>query len=543
MTPERAGREVVAVRVCVLAQASPGTWVEHYVSAFRRACDTIVVGPAPEADALRSWGRDQAAHLVTPNDIPYDFEREDVDLLSLLPTGWTPDLVVGIAGIGGDPLYSRVAQLPCPTAFISTDTWQCLLDYREAVRYDLVFVAQREFIPHLRATGSRHVYWLPLACDPEVHHPVDRAPTHDIVFAGTTSAPVYRERRRLLEALRGRFSLFTQEAVFGEDLCEAFARGRLAFNHSAVQELNMRIFEALGMGCVLLTNAEAEHNGLFDLFEDGKHLIAYCSEADLIGKAEMYLADDAARCAVAAAGRTKVLAQHTYAHRVETLLQTVRELTADLSQANEPVIYPGESLGAALTPAAARHQRYCGERISDYLPTIPGAVVDYGLGLDVSKVALRRRGVGRLVGLAVDPGAAARRRGSYDEILPFPAASFGAADTVVIAAPEALHIPMYEALRRAHALLYPGGTLVLRLRGTVLLEQGLRPEPAMLSAWLEAADFHLRLAGPALADGGCVLLARKRTRRLAGIVEELFTRLQVPEIDLSDLIRRIPPGW
>ena len=511
------------MRVCILAQASPCTWVTHYVAAFRQCCDTLVVGPHPSEATLKDWDRTKAAHLLQPNDVACDFEMQELDLHTLLPPGWEPDLVVGIAGIGGDRLYQGVARLPWPTAFLSTDTWQCLFDYREALGYDFVFAAQKEFVQHLHNTGSPHVFWLPLACSPQAHHPLDDAPTHDIAFAGSANLPIHRERPRLLQSLARHFSVLAQEAAFGDALCHVFARGRLAFNHSAVQELNMRIFETLGMGRALLTNRQAAFNGLLELFEDGKHLIAYDSEEDLIAKAADYLADAERRNAIALAGRAEVLARHTYAHRVQTILDLVHDYA--------PPPDPQRATTA-----------YQGEHLRDYLPTVPGVVVDYGLELGASKVALRRRGVTRLIGVAATKPPGPRRR-SYDQILPLTDTPRGEADTVVVGKPSALPVTLDEVVRRAYALLRVGGTLVLRLRDADHARLGPNPDPARLTPWLESHDFHLRLCVTGLGQHGCILLARKRRRRLAAIVEEVFTRLQVPEMDIPELLRRIPPGW
>jgi hypothetical protein len=481
----------------------------------------LVVGPEPGPEALRAWDRGSVAHLTARNDIVCDFAADGVDLEALWPPGWTPDLVVGISGVGGDPLYDRVAELPYPTAFLSIDTWQCLLDYREALKYDFVFAAQREFVPHLRATGSRHVFWLPLACDPEAHFPAPVEPTHDVAFAGSASRPVHRDRRRLLDALAGQFSVLAREAVFGDALCALSARGRLVFNHAAVQELNMRVFETLAMGRPLLTNAESAVNGLLDLFEDGRHLLVYHSEQELLDKARRYLADEDARQAIANAGRAEVLARHTYAHRVQTLLDMVRSHTARFEA----------------TPKRR------GEDLQDYLPTVPGAVVDLGLLLEASKVALRRRGVTRLTGVPADVDSARRRSGSYDDMAALMALPDGAADTVVAASSPGLGLPLEDLLWQAHRLLTPGGTLVLRLSPADLSQAHLKPDAASLGQWLQQREFHVRRADFPGPEGGGIVQARKRTRTLASVVAEVFERLQVPEIDLPGLLARIPSGW
>ncbi len=511
------------MRVCVLAQASPCTWVAHYVAAFRRQHDTWVVGPAATDEDLRNWDREAARALIVPNDVHCSF-KEDFDLAALFPDGWEPDLVVGIAGMGGDPLYAGVARLPYPTAFITVDTWQCLLDYREALKYDFVFAAQREYTTHLQETGSRHVFWLPLAFAPEAHHPVDAEKTHDVVFAGMTYVGAHQPRRGHLEGLAQRFSVLCEQGVFGEALCALYARGRMAYNRSAGQELNMRIFEAMGMGCALLTNRASEINGLLELFRDGKHLIAYDDEEDLVRKVAAYLAEPERLEAIARAGHEESLARHTYDHRVRQLTATVED-----HMAHAAVPRPGTA--------------YRGASLADYLPNVPGTVVDYGCGLGASRVALQCQGVTRLIGISTRAAIDARRGGSYDEILPLPATRIGEADTVVIKDLLALSIPAAEAVRRAHKLLRPGGIAVLRLTPEAVDHLGQPQDAGALETQLQALGFHLRLAGPLLEDGSLVIQARKRTRHLSEIVEEIYTRLRVPGIDVPDLVKRIPPGW
>ena len=509
------------MKVCVLAQASPCTWVAHYVAAFRAECETLVAGPPPDAEALKRWDREAAAALALPPDIPLSFE-EDCDLEGLFPSGWTPDLVVGIAGVDGRPLHPGVARLRCPTALITVDTWQCIYDYRQALHYDFVFAAQKQFAPLLHESGSLRVSWLPLACDPECHHPCSAEPVCDITFAGMAASPVHAPRRRLLEALSRRFSVEARERLFGEALCAFCAQGRLLFNHCAVRELNMRVFEAMAMGRPLLTNREAELNGLLELFEDGRHLLVYQGEEDLFRTAERYLGDETARNAVAEAGRREVLEYHTYRHRVRQLIEVVR---AHAGRQEE------------------REKAYTGPEAHAYLPTVPGNVVDYGLGLKASKVALRHLGVTELIGVATTPLDTERRRGSYDRIVPFAATRMGDADTVVIASLETLPVPPEEALRRAHQLLRPGGTLVLRLTGPSLVRLHMREDAAAMEAVLQTYGFHLRLRGAWLEDGGCVIQARKRTRYLRDIVRGAYETLAVPGIDVDDLAGRIPEGW
>ena len=510
----------MSIRVCILGQASPFAWHGHYVRAFRRHCDVLTIGPNPSPEILKGWGRDHLAHMVVENDIEADLGAVD-DLYALLPDGWLPHLVVSISG-GGIPMFTKTANLSCPTVFLSIDTWQCLMEFNEAIHYDVVFAAQRAYIPYLRATGSRHVYWLPLACAPEAHYPVDVPKEYDISFVGAASMPVHRERARLLHLLADHFSVQALERVHGDDCCRHTCSGRLTFNHSAIEDLNMRIFEALAMGCPLLTNRASAYNGLLELFEAGRHLVVYDSDEDLIEQTRRYLDDKSARDAVARKGREEVLSRHTYDHRVNEVIDVVRRH------------FPNFESEA---PAPAK----LGDALTDYLPRLPGIVMDFGMILDASKYALRHRGVSRLVGISPDDARRKQRQGSYDEVYPTePKGWRGKVDTVVLSDPTRWN-SADELVQLAQSILCEGGTLVARIPATHLLNEAIGPDPQLMAQWFHARDFHITYFHPC-ADGQCIVSARKRIRMLRDVVIETFRNLNVPETDPWQLAALIPPG-
>ncbi|GMV95024.1 MAG: hypothetical protein AMXMBFR82_48020 [Candidatus Hydrogenedentota bacterium] len=457
--------------------------------------------------------------MVVPNDIEADLGAVD-DLHALLPEGWHPHLVVSISG-GGVPMFTKTVTLACPTVFLSIDTWQCLMEFNEAIHYDLVFAAQRAYIPYLRATGSRHVHWLPLACAPDAHYPVDVPKQFDVSFVGAATMPVHRERARLLHLLAVRFSVEALERVHGEDYCRHMCGGRLAFNHSAIEDLNMRIFEALAMGCPLLTNRSSAYNGLLDLFEEGKHLIVYDSDEDLIDKTREYLDNPTAREAIGRAGKDEVLEKHTYDHRVRAILDTVRKHFPDFDHEAPAPRQPGDTL-------------------CEYLPRIPGAVMDFGMSMEASKYALRRRGLTRLVGVSPNDDRREQRARSYDLVYrEEPAGCHGKVDTVVLS-----DLTQWnnadEMVRLAQSILCEGGTIVARIPGEYLLREAIGPDPTLMARWFHERDFHITYFR-ATSGGHGIVTARKRIRMLRDVVIETFSNLQVPGTDPHRLAAMVPP--
>jgi spore maturation protein CgeB len=103
------------------------------------------------------------------------------------------------------------------------------------------------------------------------------------------------------------------------------ARSRVVVNrHGDIAEdyaNNMRLFEATGMGALLMTEAARNLPGLF---EPGVEVVTYDGLNDLVGKVRHYQAHDDEREAIAAAGRSRTLAEHTYSRRIAELDELLR---------------------------------------------------------------------------------------------------------------------------------------------------------------------------------------------------------------------------
>jgi len=80
------------------------------------------------------------------------------------------------------------------------------------------------------------------------------------------------------------------------------ARSRVNLNCSLNGDLNLRIFEVLASGGMLLTDRLGPQAGLDLLFDDGRHLVTYDSVADCIAQGRALLADQAGTARTAAAG-------------------------------------------------------------------------------------------------------------------------------------------------------------------------------------------------------------------------------------------------
>jgi len=183
-----------------------------------------------------------------------------------------------------------------------------------------------------------------LACDPAIHRRLDVPIQYDISFVGRFCPG---PRNDLLDLLRSRFpDHFIGQAQF-EEMARIYSASRIVFNRSIRNDVNMRVFEALASGSLLITN-DLSDNGQEELFQDGKQLATYRDPGELLEKITYYLAHADEREAIAAAGLAEALAKHTYRHRMERLLAEA-ESRLSRRMAASPLPQPARS-GAAVTP-------------------------------------------------------------------------------------------------------------------------------------------------------------------------------------------------
>jgi O-antigen biosynthesis protein len=130
-------------------------------------------------------------------------------------------------------------------------------------------------------------------------------------------------RLHLVRLIERKFKNVHVGQAYFEEMAKIYSSSRVVFNRSVKNDVNMRVFEALASGSLLMTNDLAA-NGQAELFRDGVQLATYRDGHDLVDKLHFYLDREAVREKMAAAGRAEVLAKHTYEHRLEKILKRVQ---------------------------------------------------------------------------------------------------------------------------------------------------------------------------------------------------------------------------
>jgi spore maturation protein CgeB/2-polyprenyl-3-methyl-5-hydroxy-6-metoxy-1,4-benzoquinol methylase len=309
-------------RILMRYTSNPQTTGAYLEKALRMHHDVITYGPSIQEDVLTLWDMAEMKGRVREHDIPY-YTKDMTEVFHNLPKGWDPDLFLWVESGIYYPMEG-VESLPCPTACYLVDTHLNLEKHLDIARaFDCVFVAQKEFISTFEQAGIQHVTWLPLACDPEVHRKYEEDKRFEVAFVGSIT-PLNRERNALLMRLAEKFPLHV-DRCFLEEMALTYSRAKIVFNRSIKNDLNMRVFEAMATGSLLVTD-EAQGSGLTDFFQDQRHLVIYRSEAELFERVDYYLENHEERERIAAEGRREVLRRHSYEVRAAQMMDVLGRL-------------------------------------------------------------------------------------------------------------------------------------------------------------------------------------------------------------------------
>ena len=207
--------------------------------------------------------------------------------------------------------------------------------------FDLITTSFPHYVERFRALGVDSEY-LPIAFDERV---LERVPARDrdvdVAFVGGLDPRVHPGGVALLERLAVRLPLEVwgyggdelqpplderwRGEAWGLDMYAILARARISLNrHIEAAEgfaNNMRLFEATGVGSLLVTEAAPN---LHELFEPGREVVAFDGEDDVVAKVEHLLANEDERAAIAAAGQARTLREHTYARRIAQLAEILQ---------------------------------------------------------------------------------------------------------------------------------------------------------------------------------------------------------------------------
>jgi len=185
--------------------------------------------------------------------------------------------------------------------------------------YDHVFCAQYNGYRKLKQMHGGKFSWLPHAYDSELHCDLNHSRKLDIAFIGNDGGI---PRKFLLQEMRERFPNSYIGNAPHTDISKIYSSAKVGFNYSIGDDINMRTFEVMACGAMLLTN-HISGNGFDDLFADRKNLVTYKSPQEIFSMLEHYLENNREREKIAREGKQLVTSSHTYIKRASVMLDTI----------------------------------------------------------------------------------------------------------------------------------------------------------------------------------------------------------------------------
>ena len=124
-------------------------------------------------------------------------------------------------------------------------------------------------------------------------------------------------------------------------MSKIYGQSKIVTNVSINNDINMRYYEAMAAGSLLLTN-KIKNSGAEILFEENVDYVSYKNEKDAIKKINYYLNNSEKRKKIARAGQKKVLNYHTYKQRLKNIIKLANNLKNNSVSSNFNSIKLGE---------------------------------------------------------------------------------------------------------------------------------------------------------------------------------------------------------
>ena len=216
--------------------------------------------------------------------------------------------------------------------------------------YDFVFTIQRgECLEAIKSAGAGAAHYLPVACDPIVHAPMQLSEEDKKRWGSALSfvGAGYHNRQQMLAALCEYpfkvwgtewptckpFDRLVQEGgrrLTPEEYTKIFCASDINLNlHSSSERdgvdpygdfINPRTFELAACGAFQLCDRRLL---LPEIFEYEKEISTFADMQELKEKINYYLSKPEERRQIAQNARKKVLSEHTYMHRLQEMLSLI----------------------------------------------------------------------------------------------------------------------------------------------------------------------------------------------------------------------------
>jgi hypothetical protein len=261
------------------------------------------------------------------DNLPFDFFTDPdscAGRIAAIIDDFRPDVI--FQGDRSTPLiHAGLEHIGAPKVWYAIDTHLHHAWHRHyAALFDRVFCAQRNLI-ELMSAYMPATEWLPLFCQRSAEFLPWARREHDVAFVGTIDPAKNPRRVRLFDALRQK-GIPVRLATGA--YCPVYRQSRIVVNQAVHDDLNFRVFEAMGCGSLLVTDRIS--HSLDPLFDEGRDYLAYSpGDADGCAKKIGWALEHPHEAeAIARSGHAKVLARHCEEHRAALIMEALQSLAA-----------------------------------------------------------------------------------------------------------------------------------------------------------------------------------------------------------------------
>lgn len=222
--------------------------------------------------------------------------------------------------------------------------FQSIMD--TAPHFDFIFCQGSEAVELLNNAGIRGPRWLPMACDPKVHHALNvtveerRRWGSDLVFVGSYYANRHKVLSELIHFDLGIYGPgwnklkkndplkknIKGKEVMPSDWLKIYSSSKIVIvihyqdGRIPCFQASPKVFESLACGAFVIVDRQKD---IMELFREGKHLAVFNDSFDLKNQIEHYLSRPKERDHIARNGSKVVYKHHTYEQRISTLLEYI----------------------------------------------------------------------------------------------------------------------------------------------------------------------------------------------------------------------------
>jgi len=263
----------------------------------------------------------------------FDNMRADESVLTLFEVarsrGETPEAFAHLVDTPAFPRDLHLSTVPTVALDIDSFGWTSSR-IRWSMLFDYVFLWHPSLVPEYKAAGHPKVFALPHAADaslfePKNSHLADRS--LDLGWVGAFNYAHYNKRRRIIEGLASRFNMNEFARRYSkEETAEIYMQSKIVVNVSREdfpQEANMRCYEAMAAGALLITGTPTELTEWG--FREGEHFVSWHNEDDIQDLVDHYLSREKIRAEIARAGRVLTLSDFTFQKCRDKMSSVIRE--------------------------------------------------------------------------------------------------------------------------------------------------------------------------------------------------------------------------